>query len=368
MENNRNESGWKIIAICAMAMMTVVSCLYASVINKKEPAPVPETEPAPEANWLSLWNDDARAKKELMEFMAAITEEGGPDYIPVENRVAVFDLDGTLFCETDPVYFDHMLFMHRVKEDPNYKATEFDLEVAEKVQEFIDTGSYPEGLDNLHGQGVAESFAGMTIKEFYDYVKEFGKTPSPGYNNMNRGDAFYLPMVEIIEYLQENQFKTYIVSGTDRLILRGALSGLDFMHIPANQIIGSDELLVSPKQGDADGLDYVFTSDDELVLAGKFIIKNLKMNKVTVIAQEIGMQPVLSFGNSSGDYSMATYTISNNPYRSLAFMLCCDDTVRENGNEEKAQKMVEACEKNGWIPISMKNDWSTIYGAEVTRK
>ncbi len=368
MENKNNESVWKIIAIAALAMMTVVSCLYANVINKKEPVPVPQEEPAAEANWLSLWNDDARAKKELMEFMAAITEEGGPDYIPVENRVAVFDLDGTLFCETDPVYFDHMLFMHRVQEDPNYKATDFDLEVAEKVQEFIDTGSYPEGLDNLHGQGIAESFAGMSVKKFYDYVKEFGKTPSPGYNNMNRGDAFYLPMVEIIEYLQENQFKTYIVSGTDRLILRGALSGLDFMHIPANQIIGSDELLVSPNQGDTDGLDYVYKSDDELILAGKFIIKNLKMNKVTVIAQEIGMQPVLSFGNSSGDYSMATYTVSNNPYRSLAFMLCCDDTVRENGNEEKAQKMFEACEKNGWVPISMKNDWSTIYGAEVTRK
>ena len=368
MEKNRNESGWKIIAIAALAMMTVVSCLYASVINKK-PAdePVPTVEPA-EENWLTLWTDDARAKQELVAFMEAITDENGPDYIPVENRVAVFDLDGTLFCETDPVYFDHMLFMHRVQDDPDHEATEFELQVAEKVQEFIDTGSYPEGLDNLHGQGVASAFAGMTIREFYDYVKAFGQTASPGYNNMNRGDAFYLPMVEIIEYLQENQFKTYIVSGTDRLIVRGAMEGLSFMHIPANQIIGSDELLVAPEQGDTDGLDYVYTKDDELVLAGKFIIKNLKMNKVTVIAQEIGTQPVLSFGNSSGDYSMATYTVSNNPYKALAFMLCCDDTVRENGNEEKAQKMFEACEKNGWIPISMKNDWTTIYGDEVTRK
>ena len=368
MENNKNESIWKIIAIGALAMLVVVSCLYASVINKKqEPVPEPEEEPVVE-NWLSLWEDDARAKKELEEFMAAITDENGPDYIPVENRIAVFDLDGTLFCETDPVYFDHMLFMHRVKEDPDHEATEFELEVAEKVQEFIDTGSYPEGLDNLHGQGVASAFEGMTIKEFYDYVKAYGNTASPGYNNLNRGDAFYLPMVEIIEFLQENQFKTYIVSGTDRLIVRGALQGLSFLHIPANQIIGSDELLVASNQGDAEGLDYVFTAEDELVLAGKFIIKNLKTNKVTVIQQEIGMQPVLSFGNSSGDYSMATYTVTNNPYKALAFMLCCDDTVRENGNESKAQKMVEACEKNGWIPISMKNDWKTIYGDEVTRK
>ena len=92
------------------------------------------------------------------------------------------------------------------------------------------------------------------------------------------------------------------------------------------------------------------------------------MNKVSNIAREIGKQPVLAFGNSSGDFSMATFTTNNNKYKSLAFMLCCDDTVRENGNEEKAAKMVTSCEENGWIPISMKNDWTTIYGDEVTRK
>jgi hypothetical protein len=185
---------------------------------------------------------------------------------------------------------------------------------------------------------------------------------------MTIGNAFYLPMLEILDMLQANGFKTYIVSGTDRLIVRGVVDGLSFMNIPANQIIGSDELLVSSNQGDTDGLDYVFTDDDELILAGQFLIKNLKMNKVTVIAQEIGVQPVLAFGNSSGDASMARYTVTNNPYPSMAFMLCCDDTVRENGDEAKAEKMFKTCEENGWIPISMKNDWVTIYGEEVTRK
>ncbi|MBO7675939.1 MAG: haloacid dehalogenase-like hydrolase [Erysipelotrichaceae bacterium] len=370
MENNEKTLNiWKIIAICAISMLAVVSCLYVKILNdNKQPVVPAEPEQPEEENWLSLWNDDAKAKVWLEEYMKDITDESSPNFIPVENRVAVFDLDGTLFCETDPVYFDHMLFMHRVQEDPDYQPDEFDLQVAEKVQEFIDTGTYPEGLDNLHGQGVAHSFAGMTIREFYDYVKAFGQTPSPGYNNLNRGDAFYLPMIEIIEFLQENQFQTYIVSGTDRLIVRGVMEGLDFLHIPANQIIGSDELLVSPNQGDTDGLDYVFTDNDELVLAGKFIIKNLKMNKVTVIAQEIGIQPVLAFGNSSGDASMGKYTMTDNPYRSMAFMLCCDDTVRENGKLSAAEKMYDSCEKNGWIPISMKNDWKTIYGDEVTRK
>ena len=112
----------------------------------------------------------------------------------------------------------------------------------------------------------------------------------------------------------------------------------------------------------------LFDDDDELILGGEFIVKNLKMNKVTVIAQEIGEQPVLSFGNSTGDSSMAEYTTSHNPYKSLAFMLCCDDTERENGNMEKADKMFSLCEEFDWVPVSMKNDWTTIYGDGVTKK
>jgi hypothetical protein len=140
------------------------------------------------------------------------------------------------------------------------------------------------------------------------------------------------------------------------------------LELPANQLIGSDETLVAPDQGDTDGLDYIYDDDDKLVLGGEFIVKNLKMNKVTVIAQEIGVQPVLSFGNSSGDASMAEYVTSSNPYKSLAFMLCCDDTERENGNQEKADKMYDMCKEFDWVPVSMKNDWSTIYGDGVTKK
>lgn len=84
--------------------------------------------------------------------------------------------------------------------------------------------------------------------------------------------------------------------------------------------------------------------------------------------QEIGSQPVLSFGNSSSDSSMAEYTVTNNKYKSLAFMVCCDDLVRENGNSEKANEMKQLCGQNGWVPVSMKNDWKTIYGEGVTRK
>ena len=183
---------------------------------------------------------------------------------------------------------------------------------------------------------------------------------------MTRGEAFYKPMLQVIDYLQANGFKVYVVSGTDRFIVRGLLK--DSVNIPRNQIIGSDENLVAVHQGSTDGLDYTYTDKDKVILGGQFIIKNLKMNKVSVIVQEIGIQPVLSFGNSTGDAAMAEYTTTNNKYKSLAFMLCCDDLERENGNEEKADQMEQLCKQYDWVPVSMKNDWKTIYGENVTRK
>ena len=317
---------------------------------------------------LSYWNDDAPAKKAIVSYMKAITKEGGKDYIPAERRIAVFDLDGTIVCETDPNYFDHMLLAYRVLEDPDYKdkASDFEKKVAKEIIVMNETGYADDDMEVNHGIAVASSFKGFTPDEFYDYIAEYKKTPMRSYRGMTLGEAFYKPMLQIVEYLKANDFTVYIVSGTDRFIVRGLIkdSALD---IPFNQIIGSDETLVSDHQNGKDGLEYVFTDKDKVVFGGEFIVKNLKMNKVTVIAQEIGLQPVLSFGNSTGDSSMAEYVTTKNPYRSLAFMLCCDDIARENGNIEKADKMKSLCETYDWIPVSMRNDWTTIYGDEVMK-
>ena len=315
---------------------------------------------------LSLWADGAKAKDELVSYMGAITVEGSDAYIPPEDRIAVFDLDGTLFCETDPNYFDYTLLKYRVLEDKDYidKASDFEKETAEKIAKQNETGESFEGLEVDHGKAVASAFKGMTLDEFNDYIQEFKQQDMPSYEGMKRGEGFYLPMLQIVEYLEANDFTVYIVSGTDRVIVRGIVDNSP-LDVPARQIIGSDETLIAPDQGDEDGLEYVYDDDDKVVLGGEFIIKNLKMNKVTVIAQEIGQQPVLSFGNSSGDASMCEYVTSHNDYKSMAFMLCCDDTERENGNIEKAEKMEKLCEEHSWVPISMKNDWTTIYGDDV---
>lgn len=326
------------------------------------------TAPVEEVDALSLWTSDAEAKKALVSYVENVTDENSPDYIPVEDRIAVFDMDGTILCETDPYYFDHCLLVYRVLEDPNYKdkASTFEKDVATRLQAKFDGDSSIEVSMIEHGQAVAMAFAGMTIDEFEAYVEDFKNQPAPGYNNMTRGEAFYKPMIQVIDYLQANDFTVYIVSGTDRLIVRGLIKGS--VDIPRNQLIGSDELLVATGQGDVDGMEYTFTDQDKLVTGGQFIIKTLDMNKVTAIMTEIGIQPVLSFGNSTGDSAMAEFTTTNNKYKSLAFMLCCDDLVRENGNTAKADKMRDLCKAFGWIPISMRDDWTTIYGDDVTRK
>ena len=331
------------------------------------PADTREVKSAEEM--LSLWTAEAPAKKALVEYLNAVSDESGTDFIPVEDRIAVFDLDGTLFCETDPNYFDYTLLVYRVLEDPEYKdkASDFEKEVAEKIVEQNKNGTKFEGLEVDHGKAVASAFAGMTIAEFNAYIQEFKKQPMPSYDGMLRGEGWYKPMIEVVDCLKAFDFTVYIVSGTDRFIVRGIADGSP-LDLPPRQIIGSDETVVTKDQGDTDGLDYVYDDDDQLVLGGEFIIKNLKMNKVSIIMQEIGQQPVLSFGNSTGDSSMAEYVTSNNKYRSLAFMLCCDDTERENGNEEKAQNMVDLCKEFDWVAVSMKNDWSTIYGDGVTKK
>ena len=202
----------------------------------------------------------------------------------------------------------------------------------------------------------------MDYKNFNSYVKNFMETPVEGLTNLKWGEAFYLPMVEVIKFLQTNNFKVYVVSGTERQIVRVLIGNI--LDIPSNQVIGTDIKILSNNQGDVDGLNYKFKKDDYLI-RGEFVIKNLQMNKVSAIYKEIGKQPVLAFGNSSGDLSMINYTINQNKYKSLGFFVICDDTDREFGKIKRAESDTELAKNNGWQTISMKNDWKTIYGDNV---
>lgn len=356
---------WRILAIIVFCMLVTINTLYAFGLSWKDKS---SDHQAPE-KMLSLWTDQAELKKKLLDFVEAAVDEEDPDYIPKENRIAVFDLDGTLFCDTDPYDFDYTLLVYRVLEDPYFKdiATDFEREIANSIVERNKLGASFEGLGIDHGKVIASSFSGMTLGEFNSYIQEFKKMSMPSYTNMTRGDGWYRPMLQVVEYLQANDFTIYVISGTDRFIVRGIIDHSP-LNVPESHIIGSVQSLVATNQGDDEDYNYTLQEDDKIILGGEFVYRNVKLNKVIAIVNEIGVQPVLSFGNSSGDSSMAKYVITNNPYPSLAFMVCNDDTIRENGNIEKANAMYDLCNKNGWIPISMKNDWTTIYGEGVTKK
>ena len=142
-------------------------------------------------------------------------------------------------------------------------------------------------------------------------------------------------MINVVDYLNENGFTVYAVSGTDREMVREMIlqKGL---NISENHVIGMDCMYGVAGKESQDLLDYQLGTDDKIVRTDKLLIKNVKMNKVQQIVQEIGKQPVLAFGNSSGDISMLTYVTTSNAHKSAAFMLVADDSERDFSNTSKA--------------------------------
>lgn len=312
------------------------------------------------------WNAKAESKAKLVEYVKSVTNPKSKDFIPAEERIAVFDMDGTLICETAPSYMEWMVFLDRYLNDSTFKATEEQITQAKEIKKAIDEGK-PIGQYD-YSEAVLQNlgFVGMTQTEYATFIQNYMDKEVPGFTNMKWGETFYLPMVEIISYLTANGFTCYIVSGTERDICRLMVNGA--VEIKRNHVVGSDVYMKTAGQGNVSNLEYVFKKDEDKVVRGELIFKNLKMEKVAKIVTEIGIQPVLAFGNSTGDESMLNYALTGNKYRSLAFLLLADDDVREFGSAQKAAKMQALCDKYGWVPVSMKNDFKTIYGDSVKKR
>ena len=313
----------------------------------------------------TLWDPDAPSLNALIEYVEAVTDEGSPDYIPEAERIATFDMDGTLMGELFPTYLEVILLAERIMKDPTYQPDEEMLEFGRMMRDHAPDKSFPDNYDYDFSYHQARAFAGMTLGEFYDFVTRVLQHPADGFEGMTYAEAYYKPMAQVVAYLQANGFKCYVVTGSDRFIYRAFAE--DILNIPPENIIGSDTALEARDQGDTDGIEYEFTGDDTLVRTDRLLIKDLKTNKVVQIAQEIGRQPVLSFGNSSGDCSMHNYALHNNKYRSAVFQLIADDDARDYGNSEKGPALREKWEAMGYNVISMRDDWKTIYGENVKR-
>ncbi|PSJ54857.1 HAD family hydrolase [Mesorhizobium ephedrae] len=299
---------------------------------------------------LPSWNDGA-AKKSIVDFVTAVTTQGGSDFVEPADRIAVFDNDGTLWSE-QPMYVQLAFVLDRVKalapEHPEWKDTEpFKSVLAGDMKGVAAAGM--KGLVEI----VAATHSGMTSDEFSRIATDWiasAKHPTTGkpYTSM-----IYQPMRELVSYLKDNGFKVFIVSG----------GGIEFMRpwtervysIPAENVVGSS---IKTKYEMRDGkpavvrlpeIDFI---DDE---AGKPV----------GIAKFIGKRPIAAFGNSDGDFQMLEWTTAGDGRR-FGLIVHHDDGEREVAYDRdshfgKLAKGLDEGPKRGWTIVSMKNDWKQVF-------
>lgn len=316
------------------------------------------------AGALEYWTESSKTARSVIDFVSAATDKSSGSYVPPEKRIAVFDVDGTLMGELYPTYFDTCLLIHRLLHDESYTPPDDVREYAAELENALYNYLPEPESDFSAGQLLAEAFRGYTPEEFARYVREFMSGPACGFDGMTYGEGFYKPMVTLVKYLSENGFTVFLCSGSERTLVREIAKDTLGEWVPPCNMIGTTFSLAAENQGDKNGRKYDYTKDDRVLYTGDMLLKNQKMNKVINIVNEIGAVPVLVFGNSGGDISMAQYCVQNG---GKAYMLLCDDTERDYGRPDVAEEFRVQCEGLGFETVSMKNEFATIYGYDVKK-
>jgi len=371
-----------LIALCFCATMLVAcgapadsSSSSTSDANSGDSASSSETaEPSTSGDSavsqtiIEYWNPDSAAMHSIVEFVSASVDPNSDGFIPEEDRIAVFDMDGTLYGERFPTYFNDWLFIQRALYDDSYQAPDDLKAFAQAWEDKVLKGVPIDDFDAKEREMGPKLYEGLTPEAYADEVRKFKEKPVWGFEGMTYGQAYFQPMVALVKYLCDNDYKVFIVSATYRDAVREMTEGVLDEYVPAERVIGTDLLYVASGDEAEDSMFYELEPDDDLVIEGSLFIKNQKTNKATVIQQEIGKLPVLAFGNSTGDFSMATYTCQNDKYGGRAYMLLCDDIERDYGDPEKAASFKKECEENGFYTISEKDEFATLYPEGVTMK
>ena len=317
------------------------------------------------ADRIAGWREDSPEMASIVSYVSAVTDEKSEDYVPPECRIAVFDMDGTLYGERFPTYFDESLLLHRLLHDEAYEAAPEDRAWARSAEEALLKGEPEPDSPRSSAQMAAEAFQGFALEDYQAYVRAFMDEPAAGFEGMTYGEGFYEPMVSLVEYLDGHGFTIFISSGAERTLARVLIADRLGEWIPPDRVIGSTFTLTASGQGDSEGRKYTFGPDDRVLLEGDLAQKNQRMNKVVTIVDEIGQPPLLVFGNSSGDVSMAQYALQHG---GRAYMLLCDDTDRDYGDPEEAADFEKTCRDLGFETVSMRDAFETIYqeGASKT--
>ena len=308
---------------------------------------------------LPSWNDGA-TKTSITAFVAKVTKEGSPDFVPVAERIATFDNDGTLWCE-QPMPVQLFFALDRVKtlapQHPEWKTKEPFASLLKG-----DLKGALAGGEQAIAKIIMVTHAGMTTADFEKIVTDWIATAKHPKFKQPFVACVYQPMIELLAYLRANGFKTFIVSG----------GGIEFMRPWADKVYG-----IPPEQVVGSSVKTQFEMHD-----GKPVLMRLpelnfiddKAGKPVGINQHIGRRPIAAFGNSDGDRQMLEYTKAGEGAR-LAMLVLHDDATREYAYGPAqglpatklgafTQALYDEAKKDGWAVISMKNDWKRIFAFE----
>lgn len=306
---------------------------------------------------LPSWNDGPR-KQAILDFVAAVSDEGTTDFVPVPDRIATFDMDGTLWVEM-PLYVQSTFSLARIKamipEHPEWQTTPpFDAVFSHDEAALVT-------FSNSDWQAImGVTHAGFTIEEYVaDTAEWLAATRHPRFDRLYT-DLVYEPMLEVMAYLRENGFRTYIVSGSGAEFMRAFAESA--FGIPPEQVIGTTFELTYA-MGD-NGVPTI--TIDEAVL-----LDDNNAGKPQDIAIVIGRRPVAAFGNSTGDQQMLEWTGAGDR-ATLMMLVYHDDPVREYAYGPAGglpnthigtftQALMDEANERGWFVISMKDDWGRIF-------
>jgi phosphoglycolate phosphatase-like HAD superfamily hydrolase len=321
-----------------MNVKLFVSILFLALASLQAQDPLPS------------WSDTA-PKKAIVAFVEKVTKEGSPDFVPVAQRIATFDNDGTLWAE-QPMYFQFLFALDRIKalapQHPEWKTKEpFKSVLAGDMKGLLATGE--KGFLQI----IAQTHAGMTTAEFEQIVRDWFKTARHPRFKRPYNQLVYQPMLELLAYLRANRFKTFVVSGGGVEFMRVFAS--DAYGIPPDQIVGSMGKLKYEMQN----------GKPVLIKLPEVLFIDDKQGKPEGIQNFIGQRPIFAFGNSDGDQQMLEWTAGGTGTRFMA-LVHHDDAEREWAYDRKSHigtldKAWDEANAKGWTVVSMKDDWKTIF-------